>query len=109
MPLLARPPESPIPLRGRIDVLASVPGFSFFSTAMVEQLATKLHERNDPPDAKVVCDGDSGDLLYIIVEGTAEVTVAGFSDPVPLATLGPGELFGELALLTPESRRQATV
>lgn len=76
---------------------------------MLEQLATTLRERHDPPGAQVVCDGDLGDLLYVIVDGSAEVTVAGFAGPVPLATLGPRELFGELALLTPESRRQATV
>ncbi|MCU1273253.1 MAG: hypothetical protein JWO48_684 [Bryobacterales bacterium] len=98
-----------MPLRRRIDVLAQVPAFSFFSSARLEQLATSMGERHDSPGAKVVSDGDLGDLLYVIVDGSAEVSVAGFSEPVPLAALGPGELFGELALLTPESRRQATV
>lgn len=66
-------------------------------------------ERQDPPGANVVCVGDLGVQLYFIVEGRAEVSVMAFSGPVPLAMLGPGELFGELALLAPDSRRQATV
>ncbi len=57
----------------------------------------------------MVRQGEVGDRLYLIVEGLVEVTVAGLSGPVPLATLGPGELFGELALLSPSAQRQATV
>src|SRR5215210_25967 len=37
------------------------------------------------------------------------VSTAGQGGPLPLATLGPGELFGEIALLEPGGRRQATV
>lgn len=60
-------------------------------------------------DQVVVRQGDRGDRLYLIVDGAVEVTVTGANGPVPLAVLGPGELFGEIALLSPSARRQATV
>jgi CRP-like cAMP-binding protein len=52
---------------------------------------------------------ESGDDLYILVEGSARVTVvAGQAEPLPVATLGPGDTCGELSLLTRELR-SATV
>jgi CRP-like cAMP-binding protein len=56
-----------------------------------------------------VVEGDAGERLYLIVEGRAEASTTGPSGTVPLATLGSGELFGEIALLEPGGRRQATV
>jgi len=57
----------------------------------------------------MVAEGEAGDRLYLIAEGRAEVSTAGQGGPVPLAMLGPGELFGEIALLEPGGKRQATV
>jgi len=52
---------------------------------------------------------ESGDDLYIIVDGEARVTVAaGQAAPLQVATLGPGDTCGELSLLTRELR-SATV
>jgi CRP-like cAMP-binding protein/Zn-dependent protease len=57
----------------------------------------------------VVTEGDVGDRLFLIHSGSAEIAVSGKSGPVPLAALGPGELFGEIALLQPDGKRTATV
>ena len=43
----------------------------------------------------VFSQGDVGDRFYLIEAGTAEVR----GDGKPVATLGPGEVFGEIALL----------
>ncbi len=52
---------------------------------------------------------DSGDSLYIIRFGSVEITLkTGKSEPVVLASLGPGKCFGEMSLLTGEPR-SATV
>ena len=62
------------------------------------------------PGQVVFEQGDQGDRLYIVKSGALEV-LASFSDgadPVPVAYLGPGEVLGELALLT-GSPRSASV
>ena len=57
----------------------------------------------------VVRQNEVGDRLFIVAQGTAEVTAAGPKGEVPLASLAVGDLFGELALLEPGSLRHATV
>lgn len=57
----------------------------------------------------VVRQGDHGDRLYVIVSGRAEVTRRVRVRDVSLAVLGPGDAFGEIALLDPAALRTATV
>lgn len=63
-------------------------------------------EGHRPPDVEV---GDRGDRLYVLVDGEVEVTkhVSGRGDVV-LRRLGPGECFGEIALVSDQAR-SATV
>ncbi len=57
----------------------------------------------------MVRQNDTGDSLYIIRSGSVEITMTtGKSEPVVLASLGPGNCFGEMSLLTGEPR-SATV
>ena len=58
------------------------------------------------PGDVILRQGEKGDALYVIVHGEVDVTVAGTENPI--ARLGEGSFFGELALLT-EQRRLATV
>lgn len=93
----------------RLELLAGVPAFSHLPAPVLEELAPRLTEERFRPADRVVVEGDTDDRLYLIVEGRAEASTIGPSGIVPLATLGPGELFGELSLLEVGSRRQATV
>jgi CRP-like cAMP-binding protein len=58
------------------------------------------------PGAVVFGQGDEGDRLYIIKSGALEVLASpgDAADPIPVAYLGPGEVLGELALLTGSPR-----
>jgi len=58
------------------------------------------------PGQVVFGQGDEGDRLYIVKSGALEVlaTTTDASDPIPVAYLGPGEVLGELALLTGSPR-----
>ena len=57
-----------------------------------------------PAGEVVVAEGDPGDRFYLIEKGTAEVIKGG----VVFGRLGPGDAFGEIALLR-DVPRQATV
>jgi putative peptide zinc metalloprotease protein len=98
-----------VPAERRLELLKEVPAFACLPTPALEELAELLKEDRYPSGATMVTEGEAGDRLYLIAEGRAEISTAGQSGPVPLAALGPGELFGEIALLEPGCRRQATV
>jgi CRP-like cAMP-binding protein len=58
------------------------------------------------PGQVVFGQGDEGSRLYIVKSGALEVlaTTSDAADPIPIAYLGPGEVLGELALLTGSPR-----
>jgi len=58
------------------------------------------------PGQVVFGQGDEGDRLYIVKSGALEVlaSTSDAADPIPVAYLGPGEVLGELALLTGSPR-----
>lgn len=60
------------------------------------------------PGEAVVHQGDLGDRLYIILSGQAEVVHEAGGHHIRFAQLGPGEYFGEMALLN-QATRSATV
>ncbi len=71
----------------------------------LDELAATMTEVEVEAGAPIVTHGDFGYVLYAIEEGEADVQVDGAEEP---RTLGPGELFGEIALLV-TGRRTATV
>jgi CRP/FNR family cyclic AMP-dependent transcriptional regulator len=70
----------------------------------LERLANEFKERTFPAGASVVSEGASGAAFFVITDGHATVTVHGEER----ARLGPGDHFGEIALLD-EGVRSATV
>lgn len=75
--------------------LAAVPLFSALSTKDLQKLAKVSDEVTIEAGRTLVEQGTTGRECYVIVDGSAEVVRGG----QVLATLGPGEAFGELALL----------
>ena len=69
-----------------------------------EQIARLLKERRFTKDETVIMEGSGGAAFFIIASGEAKVSSKG----VNLATLGPGEHFGEVALID-GGPRSATV
>lgn len=65
------------------------------------------HEHFEPGQ-EIFRQGDLGDRIYIIANGRAEVVRGDNGREVHLAQLGPGEYFGEMALLN-QTTRNATV
>jgi len=87
------------------ELLRQVPLFSELSEPEVEQVAQVAVPRGFPRDTRVFYEGDPGDACYIIREGACRVTRE-HSDgrAITLATLGPGAIFGELAMFDGEKR-----
>jgi CRP-like cAMP-binding protein len=78
--------------------------FSGCSQAELRKV-TKLHERVVVPSGTLLVEqGDAGLLFFVVLAGTASVVRNGR----PVSSLGPGDHFGELALLD-DGPRSASV
>ena len=87
------------------DELKQVPLFSGLSQRQLKRLARGFREREIKSGTPVIREGEkSGISFFVIVEGTATASVGGNE----VRQLGPGDHFGELALIS-ERVRGATV
>ena len=87
------------------DELGRVRLFGGLSQRQLRQLARLAKEREYRPGVNVVAEGTmSGAGFFIVADGEASVSV----DGTEIARIGPGDHFGELALIT-EDARVATV
>jgi CRP/FNR family transcriptional regulator, cyclic AMP receptor protein len=81
-------------------LLQRVPLFEQLSTEELAPVAAVAIPRSFPKGVRVFHEGDSSDACYIVRSGDLRVTRE-HSDgrAIALATLGPGDIFGELAML----------
>lgn len=79
----------------KVDALSKVPLFDGLSRKELAELA-KVTEDVEVKPGKVLCrEGESGREFFLVLEGEAEVTKGEKS----LAKVGPGDFFGEVALV----------
>jgi CRP-like cAMP-binding protein len=75
----------------------------------IGQLAAKCHMADYGPGATLMTEGEFGTFMVAIVSGRLSVSVAGSRHPTrQVAVLGPGDIVGEMSLMT-GARRSATV
>jgi CRP/FNR family transcriptional regulator len=88
-----------------VELLRSVPLFADLEEGELERFSQVAVPRSFPAATRVFHEGDSSDACYIVSEGSFRVTRE-HSDgrAITLATLGPGEIFGELAMLDGDRR-----
>ena len=86
------------------ETIASVPLFAGFERRELERLANSFKERRFRAGSTLAGEGQSGAGFFIITDGTAKVTVGGEER----GALGPGDYFGEIALID-EGARSATI
>jgi CRP/FNR family transcriptional regulator, cyclic AMP receptor protein len=92
-----------------VELLARVPAFATLVPDDLERIAELAVPREFHPGQVVFREGDASDTCYIVRSGRARA-VRAHSDGrvITLATFGPGDIFGELALFEDE-RRSATI
>ena len=87
------------------DLLSDVNLFARCSKRERATVARHMETATLPADATLIEEGEEGDALFLIIEGTASVRRGG--DEV--LAVGPGAFFGEMALLDGEPRSATVV
>jgi CRP/FNR family transcriptional regulator, cyclic AMP receptor protein len=88
----------------KLDLLREIPVFAGLSNDELDTVAAVADEIDVPAGRALAVEGAIGHEFVVLVDGTVEVDRGGET----IATLGPGDFFGEIALAT-RSRRTATV
>ncbi len=96
------------------DVVPPVPIFSTLDRMAFTELLNRLRLKSCDPGTPIVRQGDIGDAVYFVARG--EVAVVRESDdphstaePLTLARLGPGSIFGEMALVSKDPRTASVI
>jgi CRP/FNR family transcriptional regulator, cyclic AMP receptor protein len=86
-------------------VLATAPLFAGVDASTADLLASAMTTRTITRGHVVFSEGDTGDRLFIVLEGKIKISrSAPDGRENLLAVLGPGEMFGELSLFDPGPR-----
>src|SRR5437762_11920538 len=85
------------------ELVAKVPFFRNIGASLIAEVARLLRPRDFPEGAVIMRRGQAGDCMYFIIDGQVEIQLLSRE-----AYLGPGQFFGEVALLT-GAPRNATV
>jgi MFS family permease len=101
---LAKLEEKSVDRTREVDLLRTMSIFAPLSPPVLESLASRLVPVEARAGDTIVRQGESGDRFYVVASGEVEVS----ADGQALATQGPGDHFGEIALLR-DVPRTATV
>jgi hypothetical protein len=101
---LVRLDDSSVDRARELDLLRTMPMFAPLSAPVLEGLASRLVPVHAAAGEKIVREGKPGDRFYVISSGEVEISIDGRTQ----GTQGPGDHFGEIALLR-DVPRTATV
>lgn len=87
-------------MKDRNAHLRAVPMFQTCNDKELGRIGKLAEQISAVAGEVVIAEGKTGHEFYVLVSGSANVTRAGKQ----VATLGPGDFFGELALLDPQPR-----
>ncbi|MEL6383318.1 MAG: cyclic nucleotide-binding domain-containing protein [Cyanobacteria bacterium J06626_18] len=88
-----------------LNQIAHVEVLHSLSPSEVQTLIPLLKPLSVEPGTVLCREGDPGDAMFMIVDGEADI----YSGARLMAMLGPGEMFGEMALLTGEERSASVI
>ena len=87
-----------------LDLIRGVPLFSGLDDRLLQRLAGEFFEKTFSDGEVIAAEGEAGRTFVVIESGDVSVSVQG----TEVAKLGPGQAFGEMALID-KSARSATV
>jgi small-conductance mechanosensitive channel/CRP-like cAMP-binding protein len=88
----------------RTALLRAVELFEPLDDASCERLARRMRRLEFTTGEPIVQQGSNGDALYVVQHGRIGVRVQVDGSLADVATLGPGDIFGEMSALTGEPR-----
>lgn len=94
--------------QARVVQLQQMAIFGGLRGDVLELIDTQSRELRREAGEFFVREGEAGDLFYVLLEGKVEVLKSFHGEPRRLRCLGPGDCFGEMALMD-MSRRSASV
>jgi CRP/FNR family cyclic AMP-dependent transcriptional regulator len=87
-------------LNPTVELLRNVDLFDGLTTKELESVADACKHAQFRSGANIVTQGDPSARLYVIMDGTADVFVHG----TKVETIGPGDYFGEIAVIDGQPR-----
>jgi small-conductance mechanosensitive channel len=93
----------------RVDALSRVDVFRALDAGKIDRLSRRMRMIMYGPGEVVLRQGDPGDSLYVVRAGRVAVQVGADGARKEVATLTAGQFFGEMSLMTGESRSATVV
>ncbi|AIB11394.1 mechanosensitive ion channel protein MscS [Azospirillum argentinense] len=103
-----RPPPCSALGLGR-DLLSHVDLFAAFRPEEIDELASGMHLRHVAAGEAVVRQDETGTSLFLVAEGALDVRGAFGGRTLLLDHMGPGDVFGEMSLLTGQPRSASVI
>ena len=105
LPLVRRADDASVVPERELGLLRGVPMFAPLPLTMIEHLARHLEPVTFASGEAVIVQGDRGDSFYVVDQGAVDVV----HDGRLVTSLGRGEGFGEIALLSERARTASVV
>ena len=101
--------EGPMAISEKTLLLKRIDIFAGLTVSELSAIASITEEIDYPPDAQVICQGDSGETLYLIISGKVGVEKR-LEDgtEMELDQISAGDYFGEMALFR-DPKRSASI
>ena len=98
-----------LPLMKRVLFLRKVPLFAELTPSDLNSVAKAAEENLYPSGELIAAQGEPGGEMHVVVSGLIEVGVADSDDRLELARRGPGEVVGEMSVITEKPRMASLV
>jgi small-conductance mechanosensitive channel/CRP-like cAMP-binding protein len=93
----------------RVDALSRIDVFRALDAEKIDRLSRRMRLIIYGPGETVLRQGDPGDSLYVLRAGSVAVRLGSHGAEREVATLSAGQFFGEMSLMTGESRSATVV